>query len=380
MNNSNYQLYLKARTLFNKRKINEAIEILRKISSNEPSDNVIKFKLAKCLLHSKKTKQEGKLILLDLSNTQNSIFALFELGKLEASEGNNSMARQYFMRLLNTQKRNYAMLELGKLEVTEGNNSIARQYFEQLLNTQNRDYAMLELGRLEASEGNNFMARQYFKRLLNTQSNNYALLELGRLEVTEGNNSMARQYFEQLLNTQSENFALVEMIFLDIKEKNYLGAYKKISVFSNVSLFKKHYYDLKILLEYKLGKINQSEVLNKDYYISQLFNYDEDYALNHIKLHLDENNNKIKHTLFNSDIDLNYLFHYAREQINYLNPVEISIVHKYIVECGFDVSTINGISTKYIKVVTLPNTNNILTMYPISYYGKESRKTKELIK
>ena len=170
------------------------------------------------------------------------------------------------------------------------------------------------------------------------------------------------------------------MVFLDIKENNYFDAYDRFKYISNDTIFKNHYFDLKILLEYKLGIINQSDVLSQDYYISQLFNYDEVYALDHISRHLDENNNKIKHTLFNSDIDLKNLFYYVREQINYLNPVEISNVHKYIVECEFYVSTINGISTKHIKVVTLPNTNNILTMYPISYNEKNSGKTKKLIK
>ena len=411
MNDNNYQLFLKAKELIKIKKYQEAIIILREIYQLEPYDRFIKFELAKLLIKMSSTKQEGKKMLFELLNTQNRTYATLELGRLEVSEGNNVKAREYFEQLLNTQNRTYAMLELGRLEVNEGNNVKAREYFEQLLNTQNRThamlelgrlevnegnnvkareyfeqllnkqnrtYAMLELGRLEVSEGNNVKAREYFEQLLNTQNRTYAALELGRLEVSEGNNVKAREYFEQLLNTQNRIYAMHELIFLNIKEGQYLEAYKMFKNGGYKKLERGESYHLDIFLKYKLGIIEYEQISNKDYHIRQLFNYDVSSALEHITKHLDEDDKKIKHTVFNQDVNLEELFNYSRKQIKYLNPIEISTSHKYILDCEQEIATIDGYSTRRLKVVTIPNTDHILTMYPVRTYEKKKNKIKQL--
>ena len=350
MNNQNYKLFLEAKELIRKRKYNEALIILRKIYQLEPYNGSIKFELAKLLIKMSSNKQEGKKMLFELLNTQNRTYAMLELGRLEASEGNNSKAREYFEQLLKEQINTYAILELARLEVSEGNNSKAREYFEQLLNTKNRTYAMLELGRLEASEGNNAKAREYFEQLLNTQS---------------------------LLN---RIYAMQELIFLNIKEGQYLEAYKMFENGGYKKLERGESYHLDIFLKYKLGIIEYEQISNKDYHIRQLFNYDVSSALEHITKHLDEDDKKIKHTVFSQDVNLEELFNYAREQIKYLNPIEISTTHKYIIECDEDISIIDGISTNLLKVITIPNTDNILTMYPIANYKKELGKVKQIYK
>ena len=356
MNNNNYELFLKAKELIKNKKYSKAIEVLRKINNLEPNDRVIKFELARVLSRNNQTKKEAKSL---------------------------------FYELLSTQSRTYAMLELGRLEASEGNNSKAREYFEELLNnTQDKTYAMLELGRLEASEGNNSKAREYFEELLNTQNRTYAMLELGRLEASEGNNSKARKYFEKLLNAQNRTYAIIEIIFLDIKNENYLDAYNRFNSNSfNFSVIE--YEHLKKYLEYKLSKLDLTKCSSNDYFTSQLINYEESLALDHIKKHLDENNQKIKHTTFNENIDLKELFNYARIQIKELSPVKCTYVFKYILDCEQEISFINGTPTRYMGIIAFPHTNNIITMYPIETTEKhiesipvykEESNNKQLVK
>ena len=276
------------------------------------------------------------------------------------------------------------MLELGRLEASEGNNTKARLYFEQLLNTQNRTYAMLELGRLEAREGNNIKARQYFEQLLNEQNRTYAMLELGRLEVSEGNNAKAREYFEQVMtsqNAEDKAYAMLELIFLNIREGEYLEAYNMFKSGGYKKPEKQDLYHLDILLQYELGITKYDQILNKDYYINQLFSYNALSTLEHLAKHLDEDNKKIKHSVFSQNVDLEGLFNFASEQIKYLNPIEISTTHNYILDCEQEIAIIHGYSTNCLKVVTIPNTNNILTMYPILVSkNTELEKPKQLYK
>ena len=347
MNNSNYQLFLKAKQLIKERDYLRAIRILRNIISLEPYDYISKFELAKLLIKDNQTKEEGREILIELLNTQSKTYAMLELGRLEASEGNNKEARKYFLELLNTPNKTYAMLELGRLEASEGNNKEARKYFQQLLNAQNKTYAMLELGRLEASEGNNKEARKYFLKLLNTPSKNYAMLEL---------------------------------LFLAITENNLLEAKKILDKIPLKNLYYSKYMEIKIFLNYKLGLIKESNIEFNDYLVKQIFNYNIDLALEHVKKHLDENNNKRLHTIFDNNVNLRELFYEVQEKISEVNPIRYCFVEKYIVCCNEDISTINGERTRYVQVITLPHSKNIITIYPINVINKQLDNKKQLIK
>ena len=213
MNYDNYQLFLQAREHLKQKNINKALEILRYINQKDPLDIKVRFELARVLINKIETRQEGKNILLSLLNTENKEYALLQLGKIYAKEGENDKARWNFEQLLKTPSRTYAMLELGKLYAKEGKNDKAGWNFEQLLKTPSRTYAMLELGKLYAKEGKNDKARWNFEQLLKTTSRTYAMLELGKLYAKEGKNKEAKCYFEQLINERSQNkeYAMLEL-------------------------------------------------------------------------------------------------------------------------------------------------------------------------
>ena len=215
-----YDLFLKAKDLKRNNKIDESIKILEMISKMEPYNSTIKFELAKTYVLKKGMHNKAKDMFIELLYTNNKIYAMLELGKLEINDKNYGMARHYFKQLLDISKsRNYALLELGRLEKACGNMDLAEGYFKELLDTPNRNYALLELGRLKKKLKDNDSARKYFKELLNTNNKNdkiFAIQELSKIEIIDGNYQLARNYLIQLLD-DNRKYALCELSKLEKK-------------------------------------------------------------------------------------------------------------------------------------------------------------------
>lgn len=67
----NYDEFLNAKALIKRKKYKDAIYILRKLYTEEPFDNIIKFELARVLIKFKDTLFEGRNYLLELLYTSN---------------------------------------------------------------------------------------------------------------------------------------------------------------------------------------------------------------------------------------------------------------------------------------------------------------------
>ena len=275
------------------------------------------------------------------------------------------------------------MLELGRLEVTLGNYEKAKEYFESLLNTSSQNYAVLELGRLEVTLGNYEKAKKCFESLLNTQDKAYAMLELGRLEVILGNYTKAKEYFELLLNTQNKAYAMLELFFLYSKQKNYdqLKNIRIDYVMKGTDDIKRKEH-LEFIYKYIMGDQDIYNSKYKGYFYDQYRNYDKTKALEHISNHLTENNTKIIHSVFYPEFSISHLYGYIENQISHLNPIRVTTVDHYEVECPFMIGYYLGIETNLVKVVTTHDTKNIILMYPIPpiyLYKKEDVKIKNKV-
>jgi len=102
----------------------------------------------------------------------------------------------------------------------------------------------------------------------------------------------------------------------------------------------------------------------RDEYIkNQIRNYDKEKTIIHISEHIKENKDK---TIFNENINLEYLLDIVKNNINSskkANINEILEVHYFLIHnIGHNQ---NGNSCNYIKVVVIPNTNKIISMYPV---------------
>ena len=127
-------------------------------------------------------------------------------------------------------------------------------------------------------------------------------------------------------------------------------------------------------LQIYLRKLFDKEGLSKSdlkcYMEEQIYKYDEKKALDHIKnKHKEIKEFNEEKTHFNSNIDIDKKFYEIKNYIEknldkgqlYRNAVDVYLIE--CKECGEEDGTIKN----YIKVITLINTSNIITMFPVTH-------------
>lgn len=110
------------------------------------------------------------------------------------------------------------------------------------------------------------------------------------------------------------------------------------------------------------------EGTKSDYIKSQIVNYNEQIAIKHINEHTGYKESHQIHSLFNKNININYLFESVKRNLK--NSIAVNddnnllSVHYFAVSgVGYDSNSI----CNYIKVVVVPGTTNIVTIYPFAY-------------
>ena len=110
-------------------------------------------------------------------------------------------------------------------------------------------------------------------------------------------------------------------------------------------------------------KSKQKPEYMNNYVTQQIENYNEEAALLHISTkHI--SGEKENNSLFNENINISYLFELIKESIlknEKANIEEVLEVHFFAIpNIGYNNDTI----CNFIKVVVIPNTNNIISFYP----------------
>ena len=307
---------------------------------------------------------EARLILLKQLNTNNKKYAMLELGKLEAQLENVKEAKRYYEMVLRVDKRDeYALVEIGKIEYVLGNYEEAKERFEKALEFRNDPITKFQLAKTEYKLGNTGRARVIYKdlskTLLDEKIRPYALLELGRLEACEGNLDEARKIFTYLEENDKDEYAYRSLAIMEYKAGNYLEALKIV----NQELKKNRLVDEKLIIA--LGKkfniffdYDYDNIL-MTYRNEQILDYSEDRAIEHI---IERHFEGINKSNFNKDLDPYQLFIEAKSMLARENKLkQLSFNDIYIIPY----SNIGEYDEEYLKVVTLPNSKNIITMYPL---------------
>lgn len=212
----------------------------------------------------------------------------------------------------------------------------------------------------------------------------YGMLEYARALKQQGNIEDARYYFKYLLGTNNRRFALCELVLLELNQKNYINclAYLKLlheedeniyelNNFSSVEIYCLKQLGLHIKYDYK--ELNYKDIM--------LINYDPHAALCHVRLHevdfykkenkLDEFDIKKSHeNFFAPSIDVGQLFNDTRLILK-SNPkfrcnkdgFHDVFIEKYFVYPNIGDNTRERLN--YLKVVSIAETNNIITMFPL---------------
>lgn len=164
-------------------------------------------------------------------------------------------------------------------------------------------------------------------------------------------------------NNINNNKKILEKIYCMINEKKYNDAIKSLESISNDCNLNKEVNFLWILLGKELNVFPINYQIQNDWYCSnQIANFDPDDAINHIALHCEENRNKIKHTIFMKNINVEKLYWDVYSKLKEEKPVSTTkLSDKYVLK--YDGIGLNN--EDYLNVITITNTRNIITMYPV---------------
>ena len=277
---------------------------------------------------------------------------------------------------------NYGRLLLGYLEIKQNNLEKAEQYLLKAYQDTNNKLLQLELicmlARLEYEKGNYEDSKKYCYKALSTtdfrkQAEIFALL--GRIEKAYLNYDEALKIFQKGYDLTGINYLLLEKAWVYINKKEYLEAFRLLTMFAD----KKIYEDK---IEIELALLFLCKELNvfipgyefehpMNYSFGQIVEYNIDETVWHLGLHfLNERN-------LEKDDSIDY-FDNRLDAEELIQKVQTMIDDKYKVNsCFRDVYTIPypniGVyGSDYLKVVTLPNTKDIITMFPIKTFRSDN--------
>lgn len=178
------------------------------------------------------------------------------------------------------------------------------------------------------------------------------------------------KYILTYINKDNE-FALTELFYLYYYLNMYKEAIELLPVlYKNGSINAYSLSIAEIIMKNSLGMDTDNCAKHSkhlDYIKNQILSYTDEALLNHINVHVesDEESNK---AFFKENINLKYLIEVVKENLKTskkINTEEMFELHYFgISNIGYDKSNYN--SYDCIKVVVVPNTSNIITMYPVN--------------
>lgn len=168
---------------------------------------------------------------------------------------------------------------------------------------------------------------------------------------------------------ENNNFYIFELFFIYYHLNRYKEAMNLLPILYNFkdNSFKK--YSLSIM-ELIMKKCLGIEILSNEFSLEdtmkmQIIDYNEDFAIDSIKKHTIENvTNFEKESYFNKNVDIDYLMDCLKVNLKVSKKANINEcleVHYFLVP---RIGIYNNDLCNYIKVVLVPNTNNIVAAYP----------------
>lgn len=160
----------------------------------------------------------------------------------------------------------------------------------------------------------------------------------------------------------------ISLYFIYYKLGMYKEAYELLPILNKIrtpEYYNKHIKISEIIINNKLG-IDFNTNSKYEYLQSQILNYNDSSVLKHIKLHC-SNTLKENKSLFESNVNIEYLYEFLNinlskyEVSNIENSLDIYFFS--IARIGFDYK--NNTYCNVLKVLAIPQTSNIVNMYPI---------------
>lgn len=213
-------------------------------------------------------------------------------------------------------------------------------------------------------------AEKFFRKLVNSDwvMSNLSRVELSKILLCKKEYEEALENLEVAVKDKRVVlYASTELIYLFLRTGEYDKALKIYNDIKNDNFYwgPSRKTQIETYLRYKQGKITDQKILRNYYFGSQLVNFREDKTIEHIKLHLDEDDVKDIHSMFLDDVNIEDVYSNSKTRITSINPLSVSIVDKYTLSFDRPIGVINQEETDAVSVVTFPNTHDILSIYPV---------------
>ena len=356
-----------------KGQIKKARKVLQEADNPTNSNNkYVLLALAKLELQAK-NRVEAKNIIRRLPAEQNNFYrkVLCLKGKIAKEEKSYEEALEYLEEGLGTEKDSiYYSCLIEKVKVYVKQNR-PEEALELALGIKNNgkfshDDIKIILGNIYEQLGRTEDAKKSYKEALVGKSRmfaNEAKLNLGWLAMKEHDFEDAKRW---LTEAAKENFflsvnAYLNLAFIAIREKDYKKCYEIIRTIRKLDIneeIEKNVSKLELYVDVKTGKkVSKQERL---YFEKQIIEYSEEKAIRHIQ---GLNNDEDKSVKFRDSDNIEQLFHQVKVQITNISPYINCLADEYVLSTP-NVGTVNEISTDWLKVVCLPNSKDIVTMYP----------------
>lgn len=295
-----------------------------------------------------------------LTKNEESYLASYEMGMLEYQKRNFDKAKEIFISLFNKPNCDKAKFMVAKIEAEIGNVNEALFYFQELNRTSKNQYARFELARIESRVENYDEARKNFEEIYEETKDTYVTIELGILESNCGNIDKARNYFRQLIDTEDNEYAYRLLLLLETKTKNYDEAVKIICEMKKLGMKINSHIAILLSKELNIFINNYNYKFSSfSYNIEQIIEYDASKAIQHIVNNHCKSKDK---SCFNRNANIENLLNTFSENLSEEYKVNRMVFNDiYYVPC----QNFGNDNQKYIKIVTLPNTHDIISMYPV---------------
>ena len=356
-----------------KGKTTKAKEVLKEKLKSSDNKYII-LALAELELQTKNKKEARRLVGL-IEEEQSDFYrkVLYIKGKLATVEQEYNKAYTYLTQAQGTKKDNVywlSQLELAKLYEKENRLEEALDVYLRIKS--NRDTLikniMNHLGRIYEKLERIADARKCYQAATRNASalfSNEGYLNLGLLEMKEQNFQSAKEYLQK---AATSNLALsinayFSLAYIAIREEDYDTCYNIIEKLETKDLNFELERSLKKLRLYTDKKVGRP-IPKKDYKYTeeQIIDYSENKAIKYIgELHTE--NDAL--SVFGDDININTLFYQVKANIKNITPNISSLLDEYILTVPNVGYGPTGAADK-IKVLCLPNTDSIITMYPIN--------------
>ena len=205
-------------------------------------------------------------------------------------------------------------------------------------------------------------------------------LNLGSLELVRGNFKKAEEYFSILdeekypVSEKYEIYYKYSLVKLRLKKYDEtLEILKKLEENIDKYEIRQMSYEIKrIELYVKVQKGEEKDELIDTYSKRQIVYYNKKDAINHV---LDHHYYNVKTSKFNNSDIVEELFDNIDNLIDEKKAIYENLLDKYIIKYPNVGINMNGDTINQLTILTLPNTKNVVTMYPCD--GTESIFTLE---